>query len=177
MKAKLLTLTGLCAFAVALAVPASSAAVSVQPFHSTDSNPSFEICGLDVKADFSTTGVLVFKSSGVSIGTGEFTAVWTNPATGKSIMIHGGSMFMNSAPIDNGNGTISFVGSSGGTYIVKDAHGAPFSVSAGRFVARATFDATTGELISVELLSVDGSPAPVNPPADSTCDSIVAALS
>ena len=176
MKAKLLTFAGLCILAVTLAVTASGAAVTVVPFHYSESNPSFPICGLDVKADFSTTGVLVFKSSGASINAGEFTAVWTNPSTGKSIVIHGANMFMNSAPIDNGDGTISFVGSASGTYIVKAAHGAPLSVSAGRFVARVTFDATTGNLISVELLSVDGSPAPVNPPADSSCDSIVAAL-
>lgn len=176
MKAKLLTVAGLCAVAIAVAVPASGAAVTVYPFHLSESNPSFPICGLNVKADFSTTGVLVFKPSGASISAGEFTAVWTNPATGKSIVIHGASMFMNSAPIDNGDGTISFVGSSGGTYVVKNAHGAPLSVSAGRFVARATFNATTGDLISVELLSVDGSPAPVNPPADSSCDTIVPAL-
>lgn len=175
MKTKALILAAVCAVTLALALGASGASVGVYPIHGNESGP-FQICGLDLNADVSFTGVAVFKASGASINAGEFTAVWTNPATGKSIVIHGANMFMNSAATDNGDGTISFLGSSSGTYIVKDARGAPLSVSPGRFVARVTLDATTGALISVELLTVDGSPPPVNPAADNSCDSIVAAL-
>ena len=173
MKAKLLTFGGLCAIAVALAVPASSAAVTVVPFRGSESSP-LQLCGLDLHSDFSFSGVTVVKASGVSINAGEFRAVWTNPATGKSIVIHGSIMFMNSAPIDNGDGTISFVGSSSGAYIVKDAHGAPISLDAGRVVARVTLDATTDQFVSVEFLSISGNQT--DTPADSSCDTIVPAL-
>ena len=174
MKTKLLIFAGLCALAVALAVPSSGAAVSVYPFHGSESNPSFQICGLDLNADFSFSGVTVVKASGVSINAGEFRAVWTNPATGKSIVIHGLIMFMNGAPVDNGDGTTSFVSSGSGAYIVKDAHGAPISLDAGRVVARVTLDATTRQFRWVELLSINGNQT--DTPADSSCDTIVPAL-
>jgi hypothetical protein len=174
MKAKLLIFAGLCALAVALATSASGAAVGVYPFHGSESNPSFELCGLDLTSDFSFSGALVFKANGVSMQTGEFRSVLTNPATGKSIVIHGSLMFMNGPTIDNGDGAISFVGSSSGAYIVKDAHGAPISLDAGRVVVRVTFDAT-GQFLSAELLSISGNQT--DTPADSSCDTLVPALS
>ena len=174
MKGKLLTLAGLCTLAVALALPAGGIAATptVTQVNGSDSG-TFSICGLDLTYDFKFSGVEVFKTSGISLNAGAFTSVWTNPATGKSIMIHGASLRMSSAPIDNGDGTISFIGAGNGTYIVKDAHGAPISLQAGRLTARVTFDAATGDLVSVEFLSVAG---PHGEPADSSCDTIVPAL-
>jgi hypothetical protein len=174
MKAKALTIAGLCALAVALATPAGGVAATptVIPFTGSDSG-TFSLCGLDLNYDFRTSGVFVVKTSGVSLATGQFTSIWTNPATGKSIMIHGAQLQTNGAPIDNGDGTISFIQSGDGTYLVKDTSGAPISLSAGSVTAKITFDATTGELVSVELLSLAG---PHSPAADSSCDSIVAAL-
>jgi hypothetical protein len=174
MKAKVLTFAGLCALAVALAVPASGAPVNVYPFHGSESNPSFQICGLDLNADFSFTGVFVVKASGVSLYPNEFRSVWTNPATGKSIVIQAGNLGVLGPPIDNGDGTVSFISSGSGNYIVKDAHGAPISLDAGRVVARVTFDAATGAFISVEFLGINGNES--DTPADSSCESIVAAL-
>jgi hypothetical protein len=173
MKAKLLTLAGVCALAVALAVPASGAAVTVQPFHGGESGPS-QICGVDINSDFSFTGVTVVKASGVSLGPNEFRAVWTNLATGKSIVIQGANLGASGPPIDNGDGTVSFIGSSSGNYIVKDAHGAPISLDSGRVVARVTFDAATGAFISVESFSISGNET--DTPADSSCGTIVQAL-
>ena len=174
MKAKLLIFAGLCALAVALAVPASGAAVGVYPFHGSESNPSFQICGLDLNADFSFTGVFVVKAGGVSLFPNEFRSVWTNPATGKSLVIQAGNLGVSGPPMDNGDGTVSFISSGSGNYIVKDAHGAPVSLDAGRVVARVTFDATTGQFRSVEFLSINGNET--DTPADSSCDTIVAAL-
>jgi hypothetical protein len=138
----------------------------------SDSGP-VNICGLDLNSTFSFSGVLVFKTSGVSLNAGENTAVVTNPATGKSIVIHGASLQMTSTPTDNGDGTISFIEASNGSYVVKAANGAPLSVGAGRLTARVTIDATTGDVVSVELLSVDG---PHGTAADSNCDTFVPAL-
>ena len=174
MKAKALTIAGLCGLVVALAVPAAGIAgtPTVTQVKGSDAG-SFSICGLDLTYDFSFSGVAIVKTSGVSLNAGEFTSVWTNPATGKSIVIHGAQASMSGAPVDNGDGTISFVQSVNGSYMVKAANGPPLSLSAGRVTARITLDATTGDLISVELLSVDG---PHSPPADSDCAEIVGAL-
>jgi hypothetical protein len=173
MKAKALALAALCALAIALAAPASGAAVTVYPFHGVDAG-TFSICGLDLYSKFSYTGAVIVKASGITLQPGEFTAVWTNPATGKAIMIHGGAMGTSGSPIDNGDGTISFISSGQGIYMVKDAHGAPISLDAGRVVARVTFDAATHQFLSVELLSVAGNQS--DTPADSSCDTIVPAL-
>jgi hypothetical protein len=173
MKAtRTLTLAAFCAVVVALAIPASGAAATVTPFHGSDSG-QFSICGLDLNFDFSFGGVVVVKPSGVVLDPNHFTSVWANPASGKSITIHAGQLGTTSAPIDNGDGTVSFVQSGDGSYIVKATNGAPITLQAGRLTALATFDATTGAFISVQFLSVDG---PHGPSADGDCSSIVAAL-
>jgi hypothetical protein len=174
MKAKALTIAGLCALAVALAIPAGgvAATTTVTPFRGSDSG-TFSLCGLDLNYDFRDAGVFVVKTSAVSLAASQFTSIWTNPASGKSIMLHGAGLQTNGAPIDNGDGTISFVQSSDGTYLVKNTSGPPISLSAGMVTTKVTFDATTGALVSVELLRLAG---PHGPSADSSCDSIVAAL-
>ena len=174
MKAKALILGGLCALAVALALPAGGVAATptVTQVKGTDSG-TFSICGLDLNYDFSFSGVAIVKSSGVSLDAGQFTSIWTNPATGKAIMIHGALMQTNGAPIDNGDGTISFIQSVSGTYIVKAANGSPISLSAGTGAARVTLNATTGDLVSVEFLRGGG---PHGPSADNSCDTLVPAL-
>jgi len=174
MKAKALTIAGLCALAVALAIPAGGVAATptVIPLNGSDSG-TFSLCGLDLNYDFRTAGVLVVKAGGVSLAASQFTSIWTNPTSGKAITIHGAELQTTGAPIDNGNGTISFVQSGDGTYLVKNTSGSPISHSAGSFTAKVTIDATTGELVSVELLSLAG---PHGPSVDSSCDSIVAAL-
>lgn len=175
MKAKALTIAGLCAVAIALAVPAAGLAgtATVIPFHGNEPG-SLDLCGLHLDTTFHFNGVIVMKPSGASINAGEFTSIWTNPATGKSIMVHGSVMFMNGPPVDNGDGTISFIGAGDGAYLVKDTHGAPISIDAGRTTTRVTFDAATGAFLSVQLLSVAGNQS--DTPADSSCDTLVPAL-
>ena len=67
MKAKALTIAGLCALAVALAVPAGvvAATPTVTQVKGSDSG-TFSICGLDLNYDFSASGVAIVKSSGVA---------------------------------------------------------------------------------------------------------------
>jgi hypothetical protein len=174
MKAKALTITGLCALAVALAVPAGGVAATptVTQVKGSDSG-TFSICGLDLNYDFSFSGVAIVKSSGVSLNAGEFTSIWTNPASGKAIMIHGSAAQTNGVPIDNGDGTITLIQSVSGNYLVKDKNGAPISLSAGTGTVRLTINATTGELVSLEFLSGGG---PHGPSADGSCDTLVPAL-
>ena len=175
MKAKALTLGGLCGLVIALALPAGGVAATptVNPLHGRDGG-TFSICGLDLTYDFSYSGASVIRPSGISLNAGQFRSVWTNPATGKSIVIHGTGMGTSSGPIDNGDGTISFIQRGSGTYIVKSANGAPLSLQAGTVTARVTVNATTGELVSAEFLHEAGQHG--SEPADSSCDSIVAAL-
>ncbi len=175
MKAKALMLAALCSLAVALALPPSGvgATPGVYPLHGRDVG-TFTICGLDLTYDFSYSGASVIRPSGISLNAGQFRSVWTNPTTGKSIVIHGTGMGTSSGPIDNGDGTISFIQKASGAYIVKSANGAPLSLQAGTVTARITVNATTGELVSVEFLHEAGQHG--SEPADSSCDSIVAAL-
>jgi hypothetical protein len=175
MNAKALTLAGLCALALALALPAGGTAATPTVTHNKgDFSGTFSICGLDLGYTFSYSGVEIVKTSGVTLDAGEFTSVWTNPATGKAIMIHAGQLGTTGAPIDNGDGTISFIQGGSGTYIVKAANGSLLSLSAGTFGVRVTINATTGDLVSVEPLWLDGPDS--GTPADSSCDTIVAAL-
>ena len=175
MKGKLLTLASLCALLVALAPPASGIAATPTVTHANGSDSgSTSICGLDINYDFKFSAMEILKSSGITLDAGEFTSVWTNPASGKSIMLHGASNLMSDLPIDNGDGTISFIQASAGNYIVKATDGAPISLQAFRATVRVTLDAATGDVVSVELLSFGGNYS--GPSADSSCDSIVAAL-
>jgi hypothetical protein len=75
--------------------------------------------------------------------------------------------------IDNGDGTVSFIQTSQGVYLVKSTNGAPISLQGARLVWKITFDATTN-FVSAELLSFSGTST--GPSVDSSCDSIVAAL-
>jgi hypothetical protein len=172
MKAKALTIAGLCALAVALAIPASGAAATTIQVKGTG-HSSGELCGLSVDNNYRFTAVLVFKANGAELQHGEFKEVWTNTANGKSIVLQGSFGSSTGAPIDNGDGTISFLGALTGSYIVKAVNGAPITVDAGRQLVRVTLDAATGDFVSVEFLSIAG-PHPFS--ADGSCDSIVALL-
>ena len=172
MKAKALTIAGLCALAVALAIPASGAAATTIQVNGAG-HSSGELCGLSIDNDYRFNAVLVFKANGVELDHGHFQDVWTNTATGKSIVIQGSLGVTTGAPIDNGDGTISFLQALTGNYMVKALHGAPITLDAGRLLARVTLDAATGDLVSVEFLSIAG-PHPFA--ADGSCDSIVALL-
>jgi hypothetical protein len=175
MKSKALMIAALCALAVGLAFPA--AGIAAQPTVISlkgSSSGSFSICGLDLTYDFKTSGIEMIRPDGADLSSGEFRSVWTNPATGKGIVIHGAQHGGDSAPVDNGDGTFSVIETADGLYKVSATNGPPISLQAGRVVAKVTFDAVTGEVISVELLALDGPHS--TPPADSSCDTIVAAL-
>jgi len=178
MKAKGLTIAGLCALAIALAFPAAGIAATPTVTHTEFhiSGTGYPICGLYVDYQVSSAGVdLIRASDGVELGGGYFTSIWTNPASGKSIMIHaGGGGNMTTPGVDNGDGTVSFIQTSDNVYLIKSANGAPISLGAGRAVVKVTVDAVTGDFISVELLSVSGTST--GPPADSSCDTLLAAL-
>jgi hypothetical protein len=118
---------------------------------------------------------LIRARDGVELGGGYFTSIWTNPASGKSIMIHSGGGGGQTTPgVDNGDGTVSFFSSSDLVYLIKSANGPLLSLAAGRAVVKVTVNAATGDFISAELISVSGTST--GPSVDSSCDSILAAL-
>src|SRR5262249_6834946 len=144
--------------AIALAFPAAglAAGATVTQNKGRAVGTGFMICGLDLNYDFYYSGVEVIRASGVELDAGQSTSIWTNPDSGKTIMIHGGGLLTTGAAIDNGDGTISFIQASDGNYLVKSADGAPLSLRAGRLVVKVTVDAVTGDFISAVPLAVDG---------------------
>jgi hypothetical protein len=176
MKGKALLIAALCTLAAALAVPAAGVAATPTVTHNqfSYSGTGYPICGLSVDYQVSGAGFdLIRTSDGVELGGGAFTAIWTNPASGMSIMIHTGGQGSVTPAVDNGDGTVSFIQTSQGVYLVKSTNGAPISLQGARLVWKITFDATTN-FVSAELLSFSGTST--GPSVDSSCDSIVAAL-
>jgi hypothetical protein len=109
MKAKILTIAGLCALAAALALPASGAAgtpPTVQPIHYTVTFPT-SACGIDNLVETDTfAGVFKTDASGDMSGNGiGYGFTLTNPANGKAVRYQQVGSYDMSAPIPNGDGT------------------------------------------------------------------------
>jgi len=177
MKGKALLIAALCTIAAALAVPAAGVAATptVTHAHYSYSGTGFQLCGLSIDYQVSAAGFdLIRTSDGVELGGGSFRDTWTNPASGKSITLHSGGSGSTTPGVDNGDGTVSFIQTNQSVYMWKSTNGAPLSLEAGHSVVKVTVDAVTGDFISAELISISGTTT--GPPVDSSCDSIVAAL-
>jgi hypothetical protein len=99
-------------------------------------------------------------------------------ATGKSVLIFFAAQQVNAAPIDNGDGTVTFVTTFKGLpEMIKLPNGRVLSRDVGFIGFNDTFDATTGDFLG-ETISPENGP---HPDADSGftlfCDVIVPALS
>jgi len=176
MKGKALLIAAFCAVAAALAVPAAGVAATppVTLNHFSYSGTGYQLCGLSIDYQVSGAGFdLIRTNDGVELGGGAFTAIWTNPASGMSIMIHTGGQGSVTPAVDNGDGTVSFIQTSSGVYLVKSTNGAPISLQGARLVFKVTFDPATN-VVLLEILSFSGTST--GPSVDSSCDSIVAAL-
>ncbi len=179
MKAKVLILAGLCGLMVALALPAAGIAASkptVEPFNSTFGPQPANLCGID--------GTEVIRVSGVNVYDGQvwdginayhFADTFTNPATGKWVEYASGVVFKGIF-VNNGDGTNSLYVWSSGNGLIRQSNGGPpiGGLSAGHTESVVTFDATTGDLISVQSLFSAG-PKP-DLYSSQVCDQIVAAL-
>jgi hypothetical protein len=98
-------------------------------------------------------------ASGNFIDNVRFTRVFTATATGKSIMSSASTTSKSQGPIDNGDGTISFVTAMNGLAlkfqipngpVLKAANGEPLR-SAGVLVFEDLFDAATGNYITTNV--------------------------
>jgi hypothetical protein len=173
MKAKLLTLAGLCSLAVALAVPASGAAATaptVQHFHFTTDPYDTNVCGVDVIDVDTVSGMFLLSPSGATINAVDGKSVFTNPTSGKSITFMEAGAVKTSAPVDNGDGTFSVVFTGNGLTKISGLNGPPLDgIDGGSSTFLVTFDAN-GNVVSFDVLSIKGPHPAVG------CDLITAAL-
>jgi hypothetical protein len=111
-------------------------------------------------------------ASGAIIDALQLTSVFTNPVSGKSITFKSDGVAKSTAPVDNGDGTSSFVTTVNGlSPKISGLNGAPLDgIDTGSITFRLTFDTATGEIISFDVVSIKG-PRPAG-----GCDLIVAAL-
>jgi hypothetical protein len=178
MKAKALTLAALCSALIALAVPAGGIAASpptVEPFNLTFGPQPSSLCGIDGTEVIHVSGVNVYDGQvWDGINAYHFADTFTNPATGKWVEYVNGVVFKNMF-VDNGDGTISLYTWNSGNELIRQSNGRPIGgIDAGETQSVITFDATTGNPISFQLLFSAG-PHPDHSPSQ-ICGQIVAAL-
>ena len=160
----------------AAAVPALGlAAPPVIHEHVNETSDPFPatFCGVHVTAVETMVGQFLQDASGASLETSNLTTVYT-AANGNAIEFHRAGVIRESAPTDNGDGTLSFVDSVRGiSPLIKivggPVIGAPPNV--GQITFEVTVDAATGDFVSFEVVDIKG------PPRLNDCDAIVAALS
>ncbi len=176
---RLFALSGLVA-TVLLAFMASStgAAPLVNRFHGTfsDTFPD-NICGIDGTTVVSGMDNIQEFADGTFKDEFRQNYVFTSAATGKSVLLFVAQQFTGTGPIDNGDGTITFVSTFKGLpEKIKLSNGRVLSRDAGFVSFNDTFDATTGEFLG-ETISPENGP---HPDLDSGfalfCDVIVPAL-
>jgi len=176
---RLFALSGLVA-TVLLAFMASStgAAPLVNRFHGTfsDTFPD-NICGIDGTTVVSGTDNIQEFADGTFKDEFRQNLVFTSAATGKSVLLFAANQFVGTGPIDNGDGTVTFVSTFKGLpEMLKLPNGPVLSRDAGFVSFNDTFDATTGEFLG-ETISPENGP---HPDLDSGfalfCDVIVPAL-
>jgi hypothetical protein len=176
-----LFVVGALAASVSLALMASSAASAplVDRFHDSfsDTSPA-TVCGIDG----TNTDNVVANAQEFADGTFKLQlnrkSVFTSAATGKSVLLFFFAQQVNAGPIDNGDGTVTFVTTFKGLpEMIKLPNGGVLSRDAGFIGFNDTFDATTGDFLG-ETVSPQNGP---HPDADSGftlfCDVIVPALS
>lgn len=171
----------LVALVTALAVLPASAlgAKPIEQFHDhfTESF-SDELCGIPVDAVAVVTDNFKLYADESFKDTSTFMTTFTNPVSGKSVVISAAGLVSGSAPIvDEEAGTITFLVSFKGLpEKIQTAGGAVLVRDAGIITFSETFDLETGEFLSFEILVNKGP----HPEADSDftlfCEVITEAL-
>jgi hypothetical protein len=166
-------------FSLALMARSAGSAPLLDRFHDSFTTTSPDnVCGID---GTSTTNV-VANAQTFADGTFKFQLnrkdVFTSAATGKSVLLFFAAQQVNAGPIDNGDGTVTFVTTFKGLpEMIKLPNGRVLSRDVGFIGFNDTFDATTGNFLG-ETVSPENGP---HPDADSGftlfCDVIVPALS
>lgn len=173
-------LSAVVAAIVAVVVPGSG--VAAKPlFHSHENfSGTFEgdICG--IPGTFVERGVDNFTLYEHNRFKAEFTInqVFTATASGKSVRLHAANQVTgNDEPIDNGDGTVTFVNTFKGLpEQLKIKNGPLLSRDAGVATLTQTFDATTGDFISQTVSGVKGPHPDLASDFAIFCDVLVPAL-
>jgi hypothetical protein len=169
-------IAGLCGLVAALALPASSVAATpptVIHWHFTTPPfpDDFEGCGIDGTTVITASGVFQIDASGATLGFGEVSGTFTSSASGKSVLFQTAELEKLGAPIDNGDGTFSFVlHGTGLTQKLSVPNGPPLALFAGERDLLVTLDAQTFQTVSVQVLHTGGTHGVAD------CDVIVSAL-
>ena len=167
-----------------LAVPGNAAAARIIA-HSherfSDTFPDTEICGIEGTSVISGVENIKLFSDGTFIDNANTTETFTATASQKSIVIHGAGQFTRrSVPIDNGDGTLTFIVTFKGLHEqIRIANGPVLSFDAGTITFANTF-ADNGDgtftFVSSTIVELHG----MHPDAlsDGTlfCDVVVPAL-
>jgi hypothetical protein len=176
---KALALTGLAA-ALLLASMASSAAAAplVDRFHGKFSDTfAGDLCG--IQGTYVITGMDNIQVFADGRFKDEFrqNVLFTSASTGKSVLIFAANQFVGRGPIDNGDGTISFLSTYKGLpEKIKLPNGRMLARDVGNVTFVDTFDATTGEFLGETTL--ERGPHPLLDSGFSlVCATIVPALS
>jgi hypothetical protein len=177
---KVLVLTGLAGALLLGSIAASAAAAPiVDRFHGTFSETfTGDLCGIE--GTFVINGMDNIQVFADGTFKDEFrqNLVFTSDATQKSVLLFVAQQFVGQGPIDNGDGTVTFLATFKGLpEKLKLPNGQVLLRDAGNVTFRDTFDATTGEFLG-ETISPENGP---HPDLDSGfalfCDVIVPALS
>jgi len=165
-----------------IAVPAAGAGSDLV-FHEhenfTDSFPD-NFCGIDgTSVVRGVDDFKAFPARDLDIDNFELTQTFTSAATGKSITLHTGQHFIsNDQPIDNGDGTVTFVQTFKGLpEQLRITHGRLLTRDAGNVVFTRIFDADTGDFISQTVSGEKGPHPDLDSDFELFCDVVIPALS
>jgi hypothetical protein len=167
----LLALAGAAALtATAPALGLAAAPVINEHFNFTSDPYVQNWCGIEGTSVDRVVGHFKLDASGASIENIQSKSLFTATASGKSMEIHITGLVKVSAPIDNGDGTFTVIVRNMGSRPQFKLPNGPLLVrSGGQGIFGLTFDSSTGEFISFEVIDVKG-------PHPAGCDIIVAAL-
>ena len=165
---------------VSLALMASSAASAplVDRFHGTFSEtfPDNQ-CGIDGTSVVSGMDNIQVFADGTFKDQFRLNQTFTSAATGKSVLLFAANQFVGTGPIDNGDGTITFVSTFKGLpEKIKLPNGRVLSRDAGFVSFNDTFDATTGEFLGTTISPENGPHPDLDSGFALFCDVIVPAL-
>jgi hypothetical protein len=172
----------LAGFALALvtALLASSAAAAplTDRFHGTFSDSFADnLCGIDGTSVVSGMDNIQVFADGTFKDQFRLNQVFTSSATGKSVEIFVAEQFTSRGPIDNGDGTLTFINTfKGMPEKLKIPNGRILSRDAGNVTFVITVDAATGNFISQTVTGQKGPHPDLDSGFARFCDVIVPVL-
>jgi hypothetical protein len=181
MRRKLFALSGLLAtFLLALTASGTAAAPLVEQFHGTFSEtiPDDNLCGIDGTSVITGMDNIQVFADDTFKDQFRLNQTFTSAETGKSVLFFIAQQFKSvGPPIDNGDGTITFVSTFKGLpQKVKLPNGAVLVRDAGFAQFNATFDATTDEFLGETHTPVNGPHPILDSDGALFCDVVVPAL-